>query len=299
MKKLLINISLVIAAIVAMGTFEVSAQEAKTLFLYPQIPDSITNIDARYDYYVSHFWDRANTKAVFSSKKRFADAFEDFVVPLRYATADTVHASVKKFMGSLEKQPNDMLYVGQLAEDLLYSDSALYVSDELYLDFIKPILRNKRIDRNLKARYESQYIRLNNTLQGRPMAAIPYTNAADSTMVLEPRPGVPLIIFLSDPECTDCRLAGTRLKADGRTAQLVEAGLVDVAVISAVEPDDAAWREYAKSFPETWIVGTNPQLDMIIDMRGGTPSFYILDEAGRIAVKNINVDTVLAIMSRM
>ncbi|MCF0218754.1 MAG: DUF5106 domain-containing protein [Muribaculaceae bacterium] len=294
--KILFLLALACCSNLAFGQTENVPQQ---LFPYPTIPDSISDINKRYDYFVAHFWDRADMKRIFSSKKRFADAFEDYLTPLRYATADTVFSSVKRFMTSLEKQPKDQYYIGEIAEELLYGDSALYVSDELYVAFLKPILRNKRIDRNLKARFESQFIRLNNTLVNHPIVGIPYVTAEGENQMLEPRPGVPVIIFLSDPDCMDCRMAGTRLKADGRTTELIDEGAIDVVVLSAVEGDDAQWLEYAKSFPEKWKVGTNPQLDTIIDMRAGTPAFYLLDENGRIALKNTNIDVVISVMNRL
>lgn len=268
------------------------------LFAYPSIPDSISEIQARYDYFVSHFWDRANPKGIFSSKQRLAESFDDYVSPLRFASADTVHASIAKFMKSIEKQPNDMLYIADLAESKLYSDSAEIWSDELLLEFFNPVLKNKRISKDRKERIALISRQLENSMVGKPIKSIDFTASDGSKASWTARSGVPAFIFFYDPECGDCSLARMRLKGDIRATELVDAGQIDIVAITPAEPDEN-WKSYVKDFPEKWIVGANPDIDMELDLRNGTPDFYIVDEKGNLLLKHANIDQILEILRRI
>ena len=53
------------------------AQAPTTLFPYPTVPDSRTTLTERADYFVTHFWDRANIKQSFSTLARLNTAFGD------------------------------------------------------------------------------------------------------------------------------------------------------------------------------------------------------------------------------
>lgn len=268
------------------------------LFAYPVIPDSITDFQARYDYFVSHFWDRANPKGIFSSKPRLAMSFDDYLSPLRFASADTVRVSIAKFMKSLEKQPNDMVYIAELAENKLYSDSAEIWSDELLLEFLRPVLANKRVSKEHKARYALLATQLSNTLTGKPMIMLNFTKPDGTEGSWAPRPGVAAFIFFNDPDCGDCNLARMRLKGDIRATELVDAGAIDIVAISPIDADEN-WKNGASSFPEKWIVGANPDLDMQIDLRNGTPDFYIVDENGNLLMKHANIDQILEILRKI
>jgi hypothetical protein len=62
----------------------------------------------------------------------------------------------------------------------------------------------------------------------------------------------------------------------------------------AIYPGDADedWREDAKSLPESWIVGANPEIDRKFTMRY-QPEIYYLDAERTIRVKDVAVDNIL------
>lgn len=295
MKHLLLSLLSLLAFLPA----SVAAQErAADAFAYPSIPDSITNLQNRYDYYVSHFWDRIDLKKAFSSRQRVAEAFADYVSPMSLASADTVFSSVSSLMKRLEKRPSDQLYIASLAEQTFYADSASMPSDELYVAFINPVVANKKVAPEAKARYEYQLNQLIHSMVGRNMGALRFTDRDGRTVRFAPAPGQPVIIYLFDPECDDCRMARIRLMADARTRDLIDNGSIALLALSAVEPDDQ-WRAAAAEMPEKWLVGTDPDLDTILDLRGGTPSFYLIDERGVLVAKHLNVNSLLNILSRI
>lgn len=271
---------------------------AATPFAYPAVPDSITDIQSRYDYFVTHFWDRIDLKRAFSSKTNVATAFDDYVKPMRFATSDTVYASINRFIGRLAKQPRDLLYIAELAEAEFYSDTAAVASDELYVAFLRPILANKKLDRTLAARFQMHLEQLEHSLVGFPLGSLRMTDREGRVVRFVPRKDQATVIYINDPDCDDCHLARIRLAANIRMRELIESGRLAVVALTPGDPSDE-WREGVATYPEEWLVGADPDLDLHLDLRAGIPSFYIVNEQGNVAAKHLTIDTLLNVLSRI
>lgn len=274
------------------------AMGADPLFRYPAVPDSITDITARTDYFVANFWKHADMKRVFSSRPRLEEAFVEYLSPMSVATPDTVLASIDRLMKSVAKSPERQLFFGELAEKHLYGDSAEYISDLLYTSFLKPILRNKGIDKNRKLRWQQQFVQLNNTMVGWPLGVVPVTDRRGQGTVFVPDTAKVTVVMVADPECIDCRIAGGRLKGNVRVADLVKTGELAMAVLVATDMEGKEWEEYAARYPEDWFVGKNPDLDTVIDMRPATPFFILIDPKGRILSKTLDIERLLALLNK-
>lgn len=291
------NIRNIIIALVALIAGS-GAAKAESFFPYPIVPDSISTLTGRCNYLANHFWDFCDLKSAFSKKAAMAEEFKGYLEILQLADADTARAAVEKFTRRLDKQPKDLVYLAEVAEGELYSDTAKAWVDELYIPIARAVVNNKRVDKALKARFRHQADILDNSLPGRKIPSIPYVTAdgrkgdvaADSAQVT--------VLFINDPDCSDCSLARIRLDADISTSELISEGVVKVISLSAVEADDK-WRSDVAGYPSAWTIAANPEIDMTLDLRGGTPSFYILDRRNRIRFKHITVDQVLDIMRQL
>lgn len=282
------------------GLAATGVRGAAPAYALPQVPDTIEDFRARADYYVARFWDTAPLeKKGVARGEGFEASFDAWLSPMEIATADTVYAAVGRLMGRLAKRGDDQLYVASLAESRLYSDSAMLPADELYRAFLLPVLRNKKIEPALKARYSHQFTVLGNSLTGYPLAPLTYTGADGADAVLEPLPGVVTLLFVNDPDCLDCRLARTRLVADLAVERLVGEGRLRVVALSLCDPADPLLAPFREPMPTAWTLGANETLDDQLDLRGDMPRFYLIDENGRTAAKNLNVDQVLTILNRL
>lgn len=278
---------------------EIFAQEApQQLFPYPAIPDSITDFRQRSNFYVHHFWDRADMKKIFSSRPAVAQAFADFIAPMTIADRDTVLKAMDKFMHSLDKAPDNQLFIVGEAEKQMYGPEATVPSDELYLATIRPYLENKKAKSPLKARYDAHVKQLEHSLVGRPLGELKFTDRAGHSLRFLPRTGQAVILYLNDPDCDDCNLTRVRLKADPRANELIESGELMVLSLSPCDPSEE-WKSKVANYPETWLVGATPELDMMIDLRHDVPNFYIVDQDGTLVAKNLNIDQILEILSRI
>ena len=89
-------------------------------------------------------------KKAFSSPDKMADAFATYLDFMPYATADVVFASVDKFMKDVSKKPENAAFIGRLAEEKLFSDSAEFRSEQLYTHFLDNLLKVKKLDKEAK-----------------------------------------------------------------------------------------------------------------------------------------------------
>lgn len=275
-----------------------SQLRAQSFFQYPIVPDSISTLTARCNFLANHFWDYCDLKSAFSSKQRMADEFKGYLEILQLASPDTALTAVDRFTARLDKQPKDLLFIAGIAEAELYSDSAKVWVDELYIPFARAVERNKRVDKASKLRFKHQADILTNSLPGTRIPSIPYVTADGRKGDVLNDSAQVIVLFINDPECSECSLARIRLHADISTSQLIDDGVVKIISISAVDPDDK-WKTEVADYPADWIVAANPDIDMTLDLRGGTPSFYILDRNHKIRFKHLDVNQVLDVMRQL
>lgn len=272
--------------------------KADTYFPYPLVPDSIKTLQGRCDFLANHFWDFCELSKAFSVKSKMANEFGVYLSILRNATADSALVSINKLTKKLEKQPKDLVFLAECAEGLLYSDTAEVWVDELYIPFAKAVVNNKKVEKAQKARFAHHLTVLENSLMGHPAAALPYTTRDGVAGNLANDSAQVLVVFFNDPDCSDCNLAKIRLDADVSTTELINEGRAKVVSISLTEPDEA-WRKSVEDYPSTWTVAANPDADLVVDLRNGTPDFYIIDARHNLRFKHLTINQVLDVMRQV
>lgn len=294
MKRL---IPLVLAAVAALAATPVKAAN-DTYFPYPIVPDSISSLQGRTTFLVEHFWDLCDLRKSFSSRAKMAGAFKDYLSFMPYANARSVHKSIAIFLKKLEKQPSDLLFIAQTAENLVHSDTAEIYSDEIFMPFARAVADNRHIDKADRKHFEQQANVLLNSIVGQRMTDLPYTDRNGAAATYSPDSSEVTLIFFNDPSNSSATsLARVRLDADIRATELIKSGAMRVVSISNA-PADENWKTNATSFPQEWTVGTNPEIGDIVDIRF-TPSFYVIDNNGTLLLKNADINQVLSILSKI
>lgn len=292
MKRIIICLTVILA-----GIGNMMAQSAhETFFPYPAPPDTMSSIQQRTDYFVTHFWDRCPLKSAFSSKAKLNDAFEEWIQVLGTATDTVAIQAAGNLMKRLEKQPADQAYIVQQAERQLYGDSAQYFSDELYLAFARPLLENKKVKKELKARPALLTSVLENSAIGKRPPVLQYVDRDGVKGNTGNDIGQLIIYYFNDPDCDECQLAKVRLDADIKASQLIENGALKIVSIYPGD-GDSEWRQKVASYPASWKVVAAPDADEVFDLRS-TPVFYIVHR-GKILVKGANVSQVISILNRL
>lgn len=290
LKHLILTLLLLIGA--------ATSAKADTYFPYPIVPDSISTLQGRCNYLADHFWDFCELSKAFSARAKMGEEFKVYLSILYNASQEKAESALRQLMKKLDKQPKDQLYLAKVAEGKIYADTAQEWVDQLYLPIAETVSANKRLDKAEKARFALQAELLRNSMVGSPIGSLPYTTREGGERNLLTDSAAVVVVFFNDPECSDCNMARIRLDADISTTQLIEEGRLKVVSVSLAEPDDI-WQKAAETYPATWTVGANPDADLKIDLRFGTPDFYVLDNKHRIRFKHLNVDQVLDIARQL
>lgn len=287
--------TILVILLLACGHVANAQTQQKTPFPYPAIPDSIQDITRRYDFFVTHFWDNANLDAVLKPGRALTQTFQDYLLVMPQATLKASINSVSKLMERAKANPKHMLTLANLAEQYAYGDSAIISGDEVYLAFIKPVVQNKKLKKEERQRFGHQFTVLNNTRVGYPMGKVQGFDREGNPAIFEPDSTKAQIVFFSDPDCEDCKIATARIKGNIRANQLIDSGELEVVVICTNDPDKQ-WQHAAKLYPKNWTVMTAPDLDMTHDVRAATPSFILMDH-GTILAKHMPIERIMSILA--
>lgn len=270
----------------------------ETLFPIPTPPAEIEGFTERVDWILEHYWERCNIKSALSSRQKFANTIDTYLTEFvpngsRRAAMRSIHT----FLASLEKHPAELLFVGERAEAMLYSDTAVIASDEAYLPFARAIAENKKIDRASKARFAEQARILGQSSVGMTAPDLVYTDAAGESHSLAADTAAYVIVFFNDPDCLDCMIARGRLSANPTINNLIAGGVLKIVAITPDEMTDE-WREGSNLYPDNWSAGVAPDAYDTFDIRA-TPTFYILDKDHHILGKNVPLDQILNLFNAL
>lgn len=266
-------------------------------FQYPQAPENLTSLTQRANYVVEHFWDKCNLTSAFSSRAKMTKAFQDYITYMQFASKDTTLISINKLIKEVQKKPKNMLTLAQIAEETLYGDSAIFWSDELYLQFATAVNNTKKLSKAEKARYKHQETVLTNSLVGSIAPNFKITTPDGNELQFDSIKAPAIILFFNDIECTDCRLAKVRLATDINLNKLIDRGVIKIVSIHPGEASEE-WITEANNYPKNWIVGACEDIYDMFDMRT-TPTIYQLDDKHKIVAKNLNVDGILNVVGNI
>lgn len=251
-----------------------SAQQSTTGFQYPEPPENLTGLTERSNYIIEHYWDRSNLKSLFSNVKNFEIAFNQFISVAPFADTTLVFNSIDHLIKEVKKSPANLQTMARMARAKLYSDSAEYLLDAVYLPFAKAAASTSGLTNEEKEQYKLEVQQLSNSQIGMKAPNIKMTLRDGTNLKLEDVKKGYIIIFFDDPEDFDNRMARTRLATDYALNQLIADGDIQVISLYPGSPD-AEWQERSASYPENWIVAASPEAYNLFDRRWKPTSYYL------------------------
>ncbi len=283
-----IGIIAVLLALISLAS--VSQETNRTYFLYPSPPESMTNFYQRCNFMTDRFWDNCNLKSAFSSRVKMKGAFEDYISIAAHATVDTVMMSFDKLIKEVSKTPKNLLTLGEIAEECLYSDSAQFKSEQMYLPFAQAVADCRKLSSADRARFARQAKILSNSQVGMIAPDIEFTRRDGSKGHLNDVAGR-IILFFNDPDCDECNMLMVRLSADYNRKQLHERGYLTLVSIYPGEADEE-WKNRVMDYPENWVVGASANVDELFDLES-TPVIVYLTPDHKILSKDIDHERLL------
>ena len=255
----------------------------------PLPPDTLLSLQPRCDFIINRFWDRCNFEQAFLHPQELNSAFGEWIGIMPFASADTVHSSIDRLIARFAKSGPNTLKIAELAENWLYSDTAQFHSEEIYLPFAKAAASHKKISKAEKARFAQQAKVIETSGLGMTLPPLPFVRPDGTKGTLAEANSGSVLIFINDPDCSDCNLARIRPSADINANQLIREGGLTIVSIYPGDPSDEEWKNAAASYPDNWIVCAMPDADLYFDLRE-TPLFIFLNKAHKVLAKNMPID---------
>lgn len=296
MKKIIYLFALIfVVPVVAMAqenTEEQNNDAPKTLFVYPQAPDTITSFQDRANYVIQRFWDNFNVSKPIVDVAAFDGAFQDYLNFFPHAHKTVVLNSIKSLMNKAQSNNANFLLIARCAEKNLYSSQAVFASDEAYMPFAEAVVKNKSIKKDIKEYYRQQIEKINQNMVGALCPELNVTGINGKKEKLSTLLGDKLtILFFNDGECFDCSLERLRLSTNVNINNLIAEGNLKVVCI-APKKYNKEWAEDAKTWADNWTIVASDDADKVFDLRI-SPCIYMLNEEKKIAEKNVTVNMLL------
>lgn len=263
----------------------------EALFELPVVPDEITDIMHRSNYFVEHFWDPMDFKQTAVGQHQLNHAFSEYVVGLRFCDRTVAMKSVEKLISKLNKNTTLLYQFTRAAEDNLYSETAEIWIDEIYLKFIEAVVKNKKIKKERKIRYITQYESLKNSIIGSKAQKFEFIDRS-GTKTMFSAEAKPTIIIFGSPDCIDCMMTKVRLNSDEKIIQLAKDNEIKIYFIIPDGGDDN-WKNMVADYPHYWTVGVSDSVSDIYDIRL-SPTIYLLNSERKIELKNVAIETIIS-----
>lgn len=262
------------------------------LFDYPTAPEEIAGLQEKSDWLMDHFWDGMNFKNKTTvDQNALNDAFRTYVTPLRFADPAKAEASVTKLLADISKNGALSWQFAKAAEEALYGPRAEVWNDEIFLLFIDNVIKNKNIKKDRKTRYERLAKILRNSKRGSIPPEFDYETIDGKIAHYHPN-GVITVLLFGNPADSESRYAALRMSTEVKFSKLVEQGKINVLYV--LPTPQADWQKEMGSVPANWHAGKGETVNDLYDLRI-TPAIYVIDREGKVAAKNINVDTAMQI----
>ena len=291
MKRIIAAIAVVMMAVSVMVGQEEQSQTPKTLFSYPVVPDTISTLENRSNFFVTHFWDNCNLGRQITDKELLRSAFSDYVTFFRYAHRNVVHTSVSDLMNKAQSNMQNFWMIADNAEQALYSNEAVLQSDEAYMLFINAILRSSKVKKSEKERYQRQAMKINGNQIGAQLPGVSLKGVDGKSINIDNIKAATIIVAFIDPECDDCNIARLRLSTNVALNSIIDGEKLALVCIYP-GPYSKEWAAEASTYSDKWIVAASEDADERFDLRQ-MPTIYVLDADKKIVAKNVRAEDIL------
>ena len=260
-------------------------------------PDDLPDLRSRTDYLMENFWNPFDFKAHKSvDQNALNHAFSVYVQAMQYASEKKVLDSVKKLIGNIKNNPGLSLQFAKAAEDNLYGPRAEIWWDQIYIPFLENVVANKKLADSKKTKYKNQLDLLRKTAIGAKFPQINFVSLDDSpsTMIVN-KPYT--IVELKTLNCEDCRYSDLKLDISSTVSDMTYDGNLDVYSIIIPERGESINVD-KKNLNSKWHNGYSQNAAQLLDIRM-YPSYYLVDNTGKILAKNEVVDNIIRILESL
>ena len=264
-------------------------------FSFPEVPE-IYSSEEKLRYLISHFWDKFDftNPEYYTTPEVTEQIFADYIAVMSYSNEESVR--FKSIDGMLNRAfDNDtasFAFFTDLYDKYLYDPNSPSRNEEIYIDVLQSIVKNGRVGDVHKIRYASRLKRANNNRPGTKALDFSYTLKSGKKGNLHSLTGKNTLIFFNNPDCEECYAIKTILGENEIFANNPKLRIMSI----YPDKDISLWKE--TEYPSSWINGYSDEVDNKYDLRA-IPSLYLLDENGKVIIKDAQIDVVYETLAGM
>ncbi len=293
MNKFILNIALLVSLLAC--AFNGWAQEVKPLFPYPEIPETVKQVNMRANFMVEHLWEVCDLeKNTIDNVDSFRETFTDYISFFVLADVEKVDESVKNFVKRVSKNSQNLNNVKNFVDTEVYHPNSRYYSDDIYILFARNFMESKKVSKEAKRIYEENIQRLTSSKISSVFGDIQVNRDGKKTN-LHSLDSEFTILFFNVENCEDCSIYKIRMSADIATNRLIDNGIINI--VSVYDMEDAeADADIAKE-SKNWYTAKVEDMNGKYDMRL-LPCVYILGKDKKIIAKSPNIIDLLNLMAQ-
>lgn len=268
-----------------------------TTFVFPEIPEMLTEPAQRLSFLIQHYWDEFD----FADTTLLADpniaeqGFVNFIALFPQAVPGDLTAGLDSLVKHAEPHPAAFAFLLDKADKYLYDPNSPYANEELYVQFVRPFLASRAIGYADKSRLEFRVELASKNRVGTPAADFTFiTYPAKASSSLRATQAEQLLLVFYDPECESCRETLQMLIQSDMLARKQTEGVRVLAVYTEGKQD--VWLNTAPAMPRTWTVAADTACTVkdtpLYDLKA-MPSIYLLDARKRVVLKDTSVPALL------
>lgn len=272
------------------------AQEAGQ-FPYPAMPQTLTTVEERSHYLLTHYWDNIDFADTLLLQQQdigeqgFVN-FIDLLPRFPQSAQEALDIFVAKAFDNIGSKDIFLAYIDQYLD----SQDAPTRNDLVYAQLLSTLLSSDSIQARNASLTEEERSRLGYKLKNISKNQVG-TTATDFSFIdrqgtrhsLSDYKGQQVVLFFYSPDCERCHYIAKGLKQ--------EPLLQGVTVLAIYPADDHdLWQAQTEKYPSNWTDGYSPNGE--IDARQlyyirSTPSIYLLDKEQKVVLKDTDANTLL------
>ena len=277
-------------------------------FVFPQVPEALTDPDERAQYLIRHFWDRFDFADRGLTKKPAIteQAFVDYIHLLSIHPAGESAESLLQTLRRAEADTVMYRYFVSLMEKYFYDPNSPFRNEEHFIPVLKVITGSRLLEDAERSRYN---FLLEMTLLNRvgdKANNFTFTLPSGESGALYDIKSQYLLLIFSNPGCPTCEAVTRRLDSSAplNKALALNSPTRSMLTILTIYPDSdlEEWRAYLPQMPQQWLHGYDPGMAItrrrLYDVKA-IPTIYLLDSDKTVILKDTSIEAVESFFSVM
>lgn len=270
-------------------------------FTLPDMPEDLTDTDARAEYLVMHYWDKFDftDEKLIELPEITEQAFVDYINILYYVPFSKAQESLNFTLTRAQQNLSMYAHFASLFEKYYYDPNSPFRNEEFYIPVLEQIASSKSLSEADMSRYTFQLDMTKKNRVGQSASDFSFSLYDGSTKKLSSIKSEYIILMFSNPNCATCASVTEEMISSEvlkKVYALNSSTRTMITTLTIYPYDDVEeWTNHLSQLPEQWINGYDKGMSItklnLYDIKA-TPTIYLLDSNKKVILKDTSLDTI-------